>query len=468
MFAVTPHGASFDVPVTVQIPFDASGVSEETDLVVLQAEEGGQWKALPAVFVDLDAHTAQVAVTGFSYFVVTVRTLNTSGPAPTLTIAPVDPNFIQTGGGNWVYQGDPADKPTLISVRVSVSGAVNCPEGLSPGIAASLVDTSHGHYGFYLMRTPLDVPWPPDASQIELPLLVDPWWARGLEHEGLTSSDLSFHPFLFCTNGVDANVHGDALIRPLARSAIVMRSLAVSSPMKLGIGHEPADITLAPGTRPVFSTTIVGGPPNPTEGDQYTVTWQRSDDSGLTWRAANDFTAYQLQMQPHPHLWSTTSGTGFSVRQSTFIVPPAEIGDDGALFQAKACYAIPPSDQQYSTATTDCVFSRPAKLTVSGSVVSPGAPTITQQPQGVTVAAPGPATFSVTATGDAPLAYQWLRNGVAIAGATGAGYTTPATAVSDSGATFSVVVWNHGGAVVSAGAQLTVTATAAGFQVVER
>ena len=236
--------------------------------------------------------------------------------------------------------------------------------------------------------------------------------------------------------------------------------------MKLGIGHEPADITLAPGTRPVFSTTIVGGPPNPTEGDQYTVTWQRSDDSGLTWRAANDFTAYQLQMQPHPHLWSTTSGTGFSVRQSTFIVPPAEIGDDGALFQAKACYAIPPSDQQYSTATTDCVFSRPAKLTVSGSVVSPGAPTITQQPQGVTVAAPGPATFSVTATGDAPLAYQWLRNGVAIAGATGAGYTTPATAVSDSGATFSVVVWNHGGAVVSAGAQLTVTATAAGFQVV--
>ena len=122
VFAVTPHGASFDVPVTVQIPFDASGVSEETDLVVLQAEEGGQWKALPAVFVDLDAHTAQVAVTGFSYFVVTVRTLNTSGPAPTLTIAPVDPNFIQTGGGNWVYQGDPETS------RPSSRSGSRCPE----------------------------------------------------------------------------------------------------------------------------------------------------------------------------------------------------------------------------------------------------------------------------------------------------------------------------------------------------
>ncbi|MGZ6059329.1 MAG: SBBP repeat-containing protein, partial [Myxococcaceae bacterium] len=465
VFAVTPHGASFDVPVTVQIPFDSSGVSEDTDLVVLQAEEGGQWKALPAVLVDLDAHTAQVEVTSFSYFIVTMRPLTTSGAAPTLTIAPVDPSF-QLGSGGWQDPGNPAATPTLIPVRVAVSGAVHCPAGTSPGIAARLVDTGGLHHGYYGRNTPLDVPWPPDASQIELPLLLDPTRTRSLENEGLTSSDLTFRAILFCTDGVDANVNSEQAIPLLARSQPLRRSLAVSSPMKLGIGREPADITVAPGTRPVFITTIVGGPPKPTEGDQYTVTWQRSDDGGLTWRQANDVTAYQLQMQPHPHLWSSASGTGFSVRQSTFAAPLAEVGDDGALFQAKACYAIPPSDQQYSTATTDCVFSRPAKLTVGGGTVSPGPPSITRQPQGVTVTAPGPATFSVTATGDAPLAYQWLRNGVAIAGATGASFTTPATAVSDSGATFSVVVWNHGGAVVSEGAQLTVTAAAAGFQVV--
>jgi hypothetical protein len=45
------------------------------------------------------------------------------------------------------------------------------------------------------------------------------------------------------------------------------------------------------------------------------------------------------------------------------------------------------------------------------------------------------ATFSVTATGASPLSYQWSENGVAIAGATGASYTTPAVALGSSGST---------------------------------
>lgn len=35
------------------------------------------------------------------------------------------------------------------------------------------------------------------------------------------------------------------------------------------------------------------------------------------------------------------------------------------------------------------------------------------------------ATFTVAATGTAPLSYQWSENGTAIPGATGASYTTP-------------------------------------------
>jgi len=37
------------------------------------------------------------------------------------------------------------------------------------------------------------------------------------------------------------------------------------------------------------------------------------------------------------------------------------------------------------------------------------------------------ASFSVAATGTAPLSYQWQKNGANIAGATSAGYTTPAS-----------------------------------------
>jgi hypothetical protein len=66
------------------------------------------------------------------------------------------------------------------------------------------------------------------------------------------------------------------------------------------------------------------------------------------------------------------------------------------------------------------------------------------------------ATFGVVASGTAPLSYQWKKNGVNIAGATAASYTTPATTTSDSGSTFAVVVTNTAGTVTSSAATLTV------------
>ena len=39
-------------------------------------------------------------------------------------------------------------------------------------------------------------------------------------------------------------------------------------------------------------------------------------------------------------------------------------------------------------------------------------PTITTQPQGLFIPAGVPATFSISATGAAPLAYNWQKNGI--------------------------------------------------------
>jgi len=91
-----------------------------------------------------------------------------------------------------------------------------------------------------------------------------------------------------------------------------------------------------------------------------------------------------------------------------------------------------------------------------GSVAA--APTISTQPGNQTVVASQSATFSVSAGGSAPLSYQWQKNGVNIAAATSANYTTPATTPTDSGSTFRVVVSNAGGAVTSTAATLTVAA----------
>src|SRR6266481_4854649 len=96
---------------------------------------------------------------------------------------------------------------------------------------------------------------------------------------------------------------------------------------------------------------------------------------------------------------------------------------------------------------------------VSGSTSSvQGAPSITAQPAGQTVTVGQTATFTVVATGSAPLTYQWKKNSAAIAGATSSSYTTPATMSSDSGAQFSVVVSNASGSATSSAAMLTVSA----------
>src|SRR5207244_4148451 len=68
------------------------------------------------------------------------------------------------------------------------------------------------------------------------------------------------------------------------------------------------------------------------------------------------------------------------------------------------------------------------------SPVTPVAPAITTQPASQMVVAGQTATFTVAATGTAPLSYQWQSNGTAIGAATADSYTTPATTASDDGA----------------------------------
>ena len=100
----------------------------------------------------------------------------------------------------------------------------------------------------------------------------------------------------------------------------------------------------------------------------------------------------------------------------------------------------------------------------SGSTTSSNAvlvvltpPSITTQPQSQTVSAGNSATFTVVASGDATLAYQWRKNNSPIGGATGTSYTINNTGSSDI-ASYSVVVTNNVGSATSGAAVLTVNA----------
>ncbi|HEY2952195.1 MAG TPA: immunoglobulin domain-containing protein, partial [Verrucomicrobiae bacterium] len=82
-------------------------------------------------------------------------------------------------------------------------------------------------------------------------------------------------------------------------------------------------------------------------------------------------------------------------------------------------------------------------------------PAITQQPVSLIVTQGGNATFSVTATGDPTLTFQWLFNGNAITGATGSSLSIGNAQTNHAGL-YVVVVSNNSGSVTSAGATLTV------------
>ncbi|HEY8995439.1 MAG TPA: right-handed parallel beta-helix repeat-containing protein, partial [Lacunisphaera sp.] len=75
-------------------------------------------------------------------------------------------------------------------------------------------------------------------------------------------------------------------------------------------------------------------------------------------------------------------------------------------------------------------------------------PAITTQPTSRTVSVGASTTFTVAATGTAPLSYQWRRNGTAISGATSASYTISSVQTSHAGG-YSVVATNSAGSATS-------------------
>jgi sugar lactone lactonase YvrE len=94
-----------------------------------------------------------------------------------------------------------------------------------------------------------------------------------------------------------------------------------------------------------------------------------------------------------------------------------------------------------------------------GSTPNPvTAPTIVVAPAPTAAAQGGSASFSVSAAGDAPLSYQWQRNGVDLPAQNAATLTLSPVDLVDSGASYRVVVSNAGGSVTSAAAVLSVTA----------
>lgn len=148
---------------------------------------------------------------------------------------------------------------------------------------------------------------------------------------------------------------------------------------------------------------------------------------------------------PFSYQWLKNSANISGATAASYTTPATTSADNGGKFDVVV------------SNSAGSITSAMATLTVNAAAV---APTITAQPANQTVTVGQTATFNVTATGTAPLSYQWQKNSTNIMGATAASYTTPATASADNGAKFDVVVSNAAGSKTSAMATLTVNAAA--------
>ena len=131
--------------------------------------------------------------------------------------------------------------------------------------------------------------------------------------------------------------------------------------------------------------------------------------------------------------------------------------------------ALPPNSTSYSNTglaagatyyyvvwATNYLGASPASAEANATTIGGATPPIiTVQPQGQTANQGANATFTVTASGTAPLSYQWRWYATNLSGATATSYTRANVQPADAGP-YSVVVTNGQGTATSSNAMLTV------------
>ncbi len=139
---------------------------------------------------------------------------------------------------------------------------------------------------------------------------------------------------------------------------------------------------------------------------------------------------------PLSYQWRFNSGTIAGATNTSYIATNA------------GTYAVVVTNVAGATTSSN------ATLTVNGP------PSIVTQPNSQNVLVGSNVVFSITASGTAPLAYQWFRGGTNISGAT-TNTLALANVTLDQGGNYSVIVTNLAGSATSSNALLGVYATAA-------
>jgi hypothetical protein len=170
------------------------------------------------------------------------------------------------------------------------------------------------------------------------------------------------------------------------------------------------------------------------------ITTQPANKSVFAGQSAA-FSVAATGTNPLTYQWKKNGTVISGATAATFTIASAQASDAGS-------YTVTVSNSAGN------VTSAAATLMVTPVVVPPS---ITTHPANKSVSAGQSAAFGVVAAGTAPLAYQWMKNGIPISGANAATFTIPTALMSDAGS-YTVTVSNSAGSVTSNAAILTVLA----------
>ena len=324
------------------------------------------------------------------------------------------------------------------------------------------------------------------------------WLFNGEPISGATTSSLSF-----TAQASDAGNYTVTVTNQTGAITSSVALLTVLVPPKFYT--EPASSTNALGATAQFSATVAGTTPltfqwyfnalalansgriSGASSNFLSIAPLQTNDGGVYWLVATNIggsetsTLAQLSVALPPAIltqpanWNVVTGANIALFVSASGTPPLSYqwqhdgvdlkdgnGVAGATTTSLSLANVQTNDAGNYTAIVSniagVISSAAATVLVAPTSTSPS---VTTQPASQILLAGSDASFSVTASGTQPLAYQWrkfgvnLTDGVAVSGAASTQLSLHSVALSDGG-NYDVVISNGGGSITSSIATLTV------------
>jgi alpha-tubulin suppressor-like RCC1 family protein len=442
MIEVTPHGAIFQKPVRLRLPFDPAAIPAGVDPVVLKANPGGQWDLIEPIARSVN--TVDVEVTTLSYFVIIGRPLGnvSQSNAPRISMSRLPAE------SNWNGQVVTLLQPSDVRIDFRLENAPPCATGweltyeagyrrwidwpnglrsnrlLGPEVSSTVRESG----GVISVRVPFG------ALERVNNLTGFDYQEAGYVGTGVAREYLSLSMGQAIVCRPDPANPGNFQFYPVAKPLSAAEIYAATGTRRIGISA-PTDANVLANQNVSFAVDVYNTGAGPND-NRVRVEWMRAPaGSDVFQRLGSTF---------------SLDSSGITHR----ITLPAALADNGARYRAVACLI------DNSLGLNDCVESAPAALTV---VATGAAPEITVPPRSLIVTAGETANLSVQARGTPAPSYRWQAQSTPSAawadvpGATGSSLTTEALSLAMTGRQYRVIVSNAAGSVTSQAVAVSVT-----------